>query len=83
MTNFQKAIGQTIRYLRKQRGLTQKELSERSSFERSYISEVEAGSRNIALNNLKRLAQAFDLATWELLKIAESLPEYEDSDKPV
>lgn len=82
-TNFQKAIGQTIRSLRKQRGLTQKQLSERSCFERTYISEIEAGSRNIALSNLQRIAEAFDLATSELLKIAESLQEAEERGKPV
>jgi transcriptional regulator with XRE-family HTH domain len=78
MRDFQQAVGKTIRKLRTQRGLTQSDLSERSSLERSYISEVETGARNIALLNFKRLADAFDLGAWEVLKMAESLLESDD-----
>ncbi len=66
------AFGYTIRQLRKERGISQTELAQRSEIDRSYLSALESGARNVALNNIFHLASSFGLLPSELLAIAES-----------
>jgi transcriptional regulator with XRE-family HTH domain len=55
--------------LRKEKGWTQFEMSERVGMDRSYLAEVETGKIEICLRNLELIAQSFDMETWELLRI--------------
>jgi transcriptional regulator with XRE-family HTH domain len=48
----------TLRTLRKQQVLSQEALAFAAGLDRTYVSSVERGERNIALLNLKRLAEA-------------------------
>jgi transcriptional regulator with XRE-family HTH domain len=61
-------VGLKIKELRKQKGLTQEQLSELTEIDRTYISDVERGLRNIAIVNLDKIAKAFDVELFELLK---------------
>lgn len=61
-------VGLKIKELRKQKGLTQEQLSELTDIDRTYISDVERGLRNIAIVNLEKIANAFDIELFELLK---------------
>lgn len=45
-------IGNTIRSLRKKRGITQKELSKLCGISQTYISQIENDARNPTLNTL-------------------------------
>ncbi len=53
-----RAFGERVRYLRDQRGWSQEELAFRAELHRTYVSSVERGTRNIALINICRLADA-------------------------
>jgi len=55
------AIVQAIIDARKNAGLTQKQLSERTGIAQSDISKLESGDGNPSLNTLKRLALAMDM----------------------
>jgi len=55
------AIVQAIIDARKNAGLTQKQLSERTGIAQSDISKLEAGDANPTLQTLKRLAFAMDM----------------------
>ena len=66
--DIKKKIGYRIKYLRQQYGLTQEKLSELTGIDRTYISDVERGKRNIAIENLEKLANAFELKLSELFK---------------
>lgn len=55
------AIIQAIIDARKQNGLTQKELSERTGIAQGDISKLESGNANPSIKTLKRLAEAMNM----------------------
>ena len=61
-------FGARLRTLRKERGLSQEKLAELSGLDRTYISGIERGIRNVALRNIEALAQALDLSISELFE---------------
>lgn len=63
-------LGNRIRRLRKEKGWTQFEMSERLGIDRSYLAEVESAKIEICVRNLALVAQGFDMEPWQLLKLA-------------
>jgi transcriptional regulator with XRE-family HTH domain len=61
-------FGQRLRVAREGLSLSQELLAERAGLHRTYISQVETGSRNIAVDNMERLATAVGLELWEMLR---------------
>ena len=59
-----------MRELRKAKGWTQFELSERMGVDRSYLAEVETGKIEICLRNLELVAQTFELELYQLLRFS-------------
>jgi transcriptional regulator with XRE-family HTH domain len=57
-----KRIGQAIQYYRKQKGLTQEELADRTSISLSYITKIEAPNcdKSFSLEVLFEIADALD-----------------------
>lgn len=68
MADIQKKFGDKLRELRKQRGLSQEDLALKSGLHRTYISDIERGSRNLSLKNIEKIAKALGLATKSLLE---------------
>ena len=52
------AFGARVRAARQRVGISQEELADRAGLDRTYISGIERGQRNVALVNLLRLATA-------------------------
>ena len=63
--NIQTQLGMRIRYLRKERKMSQLDLSLESGVNKNYISDLEKGRRNPTIVILNRIAVALniDLAT--------------------
>jgi transcriptional regulator with XRE-family HTH domain len=61
-------IGENIRRLRVQIGLTQEELAEVAGLHRTYIGAIERGERNVSLENIVGIARALDVKPSDLLK---------------
>lgn len=61
-----KLIGQRVRDLRKQRGLSQEQLGELSGFHFSYIGGLERGQKNVSLLNLDKIADALEVPLHEV-----------------
>jgi transcriptional regulator with XRE-family HTH domain len=55
------AFGKAVRRLRQQRGISQERLAELAGIHRTYIGDVERGTRNLALVNMTRIAEALGL----------------------
>ncbi len=62
-----RTIGLTIRALRRERGLSQEQLAALANIDRSYMSSVERGLRNVSVLNVARIAAALDVPVRDLL----------------
>src|SRR4051812_25752890 len=60
-------LAKKIKLLRATRGWSQETLAELCGFSRSYIANIETGKHNLSLDNLERIAQAFEIPIAELL----------------
>jgi transcriptional regulator with XRE-family HTH domain len=61
-------FGRRLRELRTERGLSQEGLAALAGLDRTYVSSVERGRRNISLSNVGRLAKALGISLQDLLK---------------
>jgi transcriptional regulator with XRE-family HTH domain len=59
-------FGFAVKSRREALGLTQEDLAHQAGIHRTYLSDVERGSRNICLMNIERLAAALSLKLAEL-----------------
>ena len=64
--HVQREFGSRIRELRKSKGLSQEEFSFACELDRTYVSQVEQGRRNISLQNIKAMADALQVPVAEL-----------------
>jgi len=67
MVDVLKKFGNRLRELRKQKGLSQEDLAFKSGLHRTYISDIERGSRNLSLQNIVKIAKALGVAPKTLL----------------
>ena len=58
-------VGQRIKELRTKQGLSQEEFAFKCELDRTYITSLERGKRNISLENLEKIAKAFNLSLSE------------------
>lgn len=65
------AVSMVLRDRRESLDISQSDLARKSGLHRSYIGDLERGSRNLSLKNLSRLAEALDLTASKMLAMAE------------
>ena len=61
-------LGANVRCYRKLKGMTQEQLAHEVGMERSYISDLERGTRNPSVRALGRLAEALSVDPAALLE---------------
>lgn len=59
-------IGNRIRELRKETGLSQEKFAAKISMDRTYFASVELGKRNISIVNLEKIAVGLNISPTEL-----------------
>ncbi len=64
-------FGLTVRKLRLSKNISQEKFAEIVGLHRTYISEVERGTRNVALINIVRIAEGLEIKTSELFREME------------
>ena len=69
---IQKRLGMSVKNWRSRLKLPQDELARRSGFNRSYISDIERGSRNVSLNGIEKLADALGISVTTLFAEMDS-----------
>ena len=64
-------FGFAVKDRREALGLTQEEFAERAGIHRTYLSDIERGTRNVSLLNIERVASALSLTVSELFQLTE------------
>ena len=64
-------IGHILQVLRKNKGLTQEQLSGLATLDRTHYSKIERGLRNPTIDTVFKIASALDMKPHELVKIIE------------
>jgi transcriptional regulator with XRE-family HTH domain len=59
-------FGQRLRALRERMGVSQETLAEKAGLDRTYISSIERGKRNVSLENIARLSTALKVEIKDL-----------------
>lgn len=68
---FRKSLGEAVQQRRRELGLTQDELAYRSELHRTYISDVERGTRNVSLDTLLQMSKGLGISLSTLFIEAE------------
>lgn len=74
-------LGRKIRELRVLEGLSQEEVAEITELNRSYISSLENGNKNVTLDILVKLALCFEVPLAELFEAPANLTKVESEDE--
>lgn len=70
-------VGLNVQRIRRERALSQEELSFRSGFTRAYLSGLEAGRRNPTLLSMAKIASALSVTLEDLIRLPEKAPDDE------
>ena len=63
-------LGEALRRRRKELGISQERAAMMIGLARSYYAEIERGQRNVALVNIRRIAEGLELTAADLLSKA-------------
>lgn len=66
-------LGQEIRRLRTSQGYSQEDFARVSGLDRTYISDVEQGKRNISIENIEKIAKALNITLPELFSFSRPI----------
>jgi len=66
--DIRQKFGRRVRELRKAKGLSQEAFADECSLDRTYISGIERGKRNVALRNIEVIARALGIPISELMR---------------
>ena len=67
-TKLMKIIGANIQFLRSNKNLSQQELATKSKLDRTFLSAVENGKRNISISALQKISNSLEREIDDLFK---------------
>jgi len=59
--DIKQRFGRAIKKRRTELGISQEELAERADLHRTYIADIERGTRNVSLENIEKLTKALQI----------------------
>lgn len=66
--SLREILANNMRMLRAKKNISQEDFADKCGLHRTYISDVERCNRNISIDNIERIAEAFEISASELLK---------------
>ncbi len=63
--NLQIQFGERVRQLRKEQGLSQEALAFKAEIDRTYMTSVENGKRNVSVQNIEKIINALEISIQE------------------
>ena len=70
---IQKNFGLAIKKLREETGLSQEKFALSIGMDRTYYASVEAGKRDISLQNIYKIAEGFNISVSALFVVVENV----------
>lgn len=70
---IRKNFGLAIKKLREETGLSQEKFALSIGMDRTYYASVEAGKRNISLQNIYKIAEGFNISVSALFVVVENV----------
>ncbi len=71
MDDIKKLIGKRIRYLRNNKKLSQEALAFYAELDRTYITSIENGKRNVSIVNIEKIANALGFSVLDFFNSEE------------
>lgn len=68
---IQKDFGFACKKIRESKGLSQEKFALLIEMDRTYYASVESGKRNISIQNIKKIADGFEITVSQLFKTVE------------
>lgn len=68
MAKISKKLGNNLKRIRLEKGMSQGDICRATGMDRGYISRVESGQKNPTISNLEKIAKALKISPDELLK---------------
>jgi transcriptional regulator with XRE-family HTH domain len=69
--DIRERFGFAVKARREDLDLTQEDLAHKAGIHRTYLSDIERGSRNVSLINIERIALALSVPISELFRLVE------------
>jgi transcriptional regulator with XRE-family HTH domain len=69
--DIRERFGFAVKTRREELNLTQEDLADKAGIHRTYLSDVERGSRNLSFINIERLAAALSMSLADLFRLVE------------
>ena len=69
--SIKEKFGQKVKQLREQKGFSMEYLANISNIDRTYISDIEKGKRNVSLLIIEKLSKALEVTIQELFNYGE------------
>jgi transcriptional regulator with XRE-family HTH domain len=63
--NLQIQFGERVRQLRKKQGLSQEALAFKAGIDRTYMTSIENGKRNVSVQNIEKVINALEISIQE------------------
>lgn len=73
--NLQRKFGLVLKQIRKEKGFSQESLANTADIDRTYVSDIEKGERNISLRIIEKLCNTLQVSLSEFFNQIENYNE--------
>jgi transcriptional regulator with XRE-family HTH domain len=78
MSEIVKKIGERIRLIRREKGLSQEQLGELSDLHTNYVGQIERGEKNLTIESLEKVVQALEISMEQLFRHVDPMKDKDE-----